>query len=83
MYPIYKSKTPSKRKIALMIVFALGALWVSKILMLQWSNQLLADLDSLSVAVTSILRMQTLNFSSTSPDTTCKYCLLLFRVAFV
>ncbi|OOQ87872.1 integral membrane protein [Penicillium brasilianum] len=48
MYPIYKSKTPSKRKIALMIVFALGAF----------------------VAVTSILRMQTLNFSSTSPDTT-------------
>ncbi|KAJ5891764.1 uncharacterized protein N7473_007992 [Penicillium subrubescens] len=48
MYPIYKSKTPLKRKIALMIVFALGAF----------------------VAVTSIIRMQTLNFSSTSPDTT-------------
>ncbi|KAJ5439716.1 uncharacterized protein N7458_010714 [Penicillium daleae] len=48
MYPIYKSKTPLKRKIALMIVFALGTF----------------------VAVTSILRMQTLNFSSTSPDTT-------------
>jgi hypothetical protein len=29
MYPIYKSKTPLKRKIALMIVLALGALWVS------------------------------------------------------
>lgn len=26
MYPIYKSKTPLKRKIALMVVFAFGAL---------------------------------------------------------
>ncbi|KAJ5794664.1 hypothetical protein N7457_001263 [Penicillium paradoxum] len=48
MYPIYKSKIVLKRKIALMMVFALGAF----------------------VAVTSILRMQTLDFSSTSPDTT-------------
>ncbi|KAJ5290130.1 uncharacterized protein N7443_010383 [Penicillium atrosanguineum] len=48
MYPLYKTKMMLKRKIALMIVFALGAF----------------------VAVTSIIRMQTLDFSSTSPDTT-------------
>ncbi|CAI7668224.1 unnamed protein product [Penicillium crustosum] len=48
MYPLYKSKIILKRKIALMIVFALGAF----------------------VVVTSIVRMQTLDFSSTSPDPT-------------
>ncbi|CAI7567330.1 unnamed protein product [Penicillium discolor] len=48
MYPLYKSKIILKRKIALMIVFALGTF----------------------VVVTSIVRMQTLDFSSTSPDPT-------------
>ncbi|CAI7628390.1 unnamed protein product [Penicillium glandicola] len=48
MYPLYKSKIVLNRKIALMIVFALGAF----------------------VVVTSVLRMQTLDFSSASPDTT-------------
>ncbi|KAJ5382533.1 hypothetical protein N7517_000444 [Penicillium concentricum] len=48
MHPLYKSKIQPRRKIALMLVFALGAF----------------------VAVTSILRMQTLDFSSSSPDTT-------------
>ncbi|KAJ9485275.1 hypothetical protein VN97_g8071 [Penicillium thymicola] len=50
MYPLYKSKIILKRKIALMIIFALGAF----------------------VVVTSIVRMQTLDFSSTSPDPTCE-----------
>ncbi|KAJ5982847.1 hypothetical protein N7481_004946 [Penicillium waksmanii] len=48
MYPIYNSRIVLDRKIALMMVFALGAF----------------------VAVTSIIRMQTLDFSSKSPDTT-------------
>ncbi|KOS45439.1 hypothetical protein ACN38_g3654 [Penicillium nordicum] len=48
MYPLYKSKIILKRKIALMIIFALGVF----------------------VVVTSIVRMQTLDFSSTSPDPT-------------
>jgi hypothetical protein len=45
MYPIYKSKTPLKRKIALMIVFALGALWVSNTVVQQRRSQFETDLE--------------------------------------
>ncbi|EFQ25834.1 uncharacterized protein GLRG_00978 [Colletotrichum graminicola M1.001] len=45
---IWRSKLPTKQKMAIMIIFALG----------------------LFVTITSILRMTTLNLSTTSPDTT-------------
>lgn len=76
MQPIWTSKLPVNQKRALMLVFALGGLYVTIISNVSMTLGLPASVRS--VTVTSILRATTLDFSTTSPDITCLWLSFTF-----
>lgn len=77
---VIRLKLSQRDKIAIILVFALGALWVNQLGYYFKYKTWFANLRILSVCVTSIIRATSLASSSDSSDVSCQFSLPLLYI---